>query len=440
MIRVPRKCVRALAFAMLVGGCGRDHVLIPGAEPLPPSQLSVEAVGSDFVTLRWTQSDSAEVASYNVYRQSQNDASFQLDGSAVTQRRTVANLQTGLLYAFQIAAVSSEGLEGPRSQTVFARPTILSIGVNGMAEVTSNPNVVVQITASGFNQARLAQSLVELPQVNYQNIPASGVISFLLAGGDGDKTVYAQFRDSGTGAQSSIVSDDILLDRFAQISVVTQNTAGAVKTAGNVIHFRLTSGETDGGATADIGNARSGIRLYDDGTNGDATAADGTYEVDYVVEATIDANDVPVTGRFTDRAGNGALPVQAAGLVTIRNPPPPVTLIDAIPQGGGRVLLEWSQSNVADFQSYRVWHAATSPVLSAAAPILDTTITVRTTAIVTVDGLFPGVTRHFLVEVVDAAGNATESNERSTVPTGPSLSGSRTGRIEPTDGDRRRRD
>jgi len=370
--------------------------------------------------------DSTDVVRYRLYRQSPTDATMQLAATSDIQRGTIPGLQTGTLYGLQVAGVNSLNVEGPRSEIAYVRPSVFGVSVDGSAVFTSNPVVSVELSSGGFNQVRLAESPAQLGQTNYQLVPGGLVLTFQFTGGDGVKTVYAQYRDAVSGSESDVVSDDIQLDRQASIASVTQDTGGAVKTAGQTIHFTLTAGEVEGFATVDIGNARTGLRLYDDGTHGDAVAADGTYELSYVVEATIDCNDVPVTGRFTDRAGNTAPSVQAAGLVTISNPPPAVTLSDPVNQGGGRVLLLWEQSSIPDFQAYRVWYAPTSPVLASAQRILDTTIVSRTVSTTVVDNLPVSSTRYFMIQVVDAAGNVSPpSNEKSIVVSGPAPSSAR---------------
>jgi len=370
--------------------------------------------------------DSTDVVRYRLYRQSPTDATMQLAATSDIQRGTVPGLQTGTLYGLQVAGVNSLNVEGPRSETAYVRPSVFGVSVDGSAVFTSNPVVSVELSNGGFTQVRLAETPAQLGQTNYQLVPGGLVLTFQFTGGDGTKTVYAQYRDPVSGSESGVVSDDIQLDRQASIGSVTQDTGGAVKTSGQTIHFTVTAGEVEGFATVDIGNARTGLRLYDDGTHGDAVANDGTYELSYVVEATIDCNDVPVTGRFTDRAGNVAPSMQATGLVTISNPPPAVTLSDPVNQGGGRVLLLWEQSSVPDFQSYRVWYAPTSPVLASAQRILDTTIVTRTVSTTVVDNLPAGSVRWFMVQVVDAAGNASPaSNEKSIVVSAPAPTSAR---------------
>lgn len=425
--RLPRWMGVTLALAITLAGCGRKHLVDPPHDapqdplrtggtpaPLKPGSLTPESVGATSVSLRWTMSDSTGVASYRVYLQGPGDTGFRLAASPTLQRGSVTGLQTGSSYLFKVSGVNTAGLEGPASEAVAARLGEIGVLINSGTEFTSSATVTVQATAAGFNQIRLAARTDSLAAASWQNLVSGGLASFVLTGADGAKTVYAQFRDSNTGTESAVVSDNITLDRFAQILTVSENTLGAAKTAGQVIRFRLVAGERGGSATIDIGSTRTGIRLFNDGTNGDFVADDDTLAVDYVVEPTFDVNGAQITGRFTDRAGNFAAPVAAPGLVTIRNPPPAVTLQKAIRQSAGKVLLQWTESGASDFFSYRVWHAVGLPVLSSASPVLDTIITVRTSNTFVVSGLTGGTTYGFAIEVVDGAGNGTGSNELST--------------------------
>jgi hypothetical protein len=447
-VRARLLVVAALA-VVAAAGCGRKHIvdpahdsprdpLTPGALPAPaqPGAVTVEAIGVDLVTLRWTMSDSSNVTRYRIYRSDPESPEPTPTDSSAIQRVTVRGLQVGVTYGFRVAAVSSSGLEGPRSQLVLGRPAVLSIAINGSAAVTNDPQVVVEVTATGFNQVRLAESVGALSTATYVGIPLSGAVGFTFGGADGARSLFGQFRDTGSGNESSVVSDEILLDRVATIESASQNTADQVRTAGDVIHFTLIANEVDGAAFVDIGQARASIRLFDDGTNGDGVPGNGVYEVNYTVEPTIDCNQVPVTGRFVDRAGNAATPLQAAGTVTIRNPPPAVTLLSAVAQAQGRVQLQWTQSGALDFQAYHLWHAGSSPVLASGSRSLDTTITVRATTNATVKGLSPGNTYYFLVEVADLSDNRTASNERSTTATvaGEAPSGARLGVVDWRDG------
>ena len=63
--------------------------------------------------------------------------------------------------------------------------------------------------------------------------------------------------------------------------ILTEDTGGCLKFAGDIIHFTLNSGEVGGTATIDIGDVHKDIPLYDDGTHGDKTADDGVYENSY---------------------------------------------------------------------------------------------------------------------------------------------------------------
>jgi hypothetical protein len=379
--------------------------------------VTAEGISDASVTLRWSMSDSTGIASYRIYIRGSGDTDFHVGSTSAIQRGSVSGLQTGALYAFKVAAVNAIGLEGPQSEIVEARPAVLFILLAGNAEVTASPTVTVTAVCPGFDQIRMAESLAGLGSVGYQPLGPGGTAVFTFTGADGVKSAFAQFENSTSGNESVEVSDGIRLDRVAAITSVSHNAGATPRSAGFVVHFQMVTGETDGTATVDIGSARTGIRLLDDGSGGDPVAGDGVYEANYTVEPTFDANGAFVTGHFTDRAGNVAIPVQAPVLMTISNPPAAVTLESAVPQGGGRVLLQWSTSGATDFQAYRIWHAPTTPVLGSSLRVLDSTITVRTTTTFTTDSLAVGGALRFLVEVVDAAGNATPSNELSAAPT-----------------------
>lgn len=421
-----------LVLALTLAGCSKDFVLdpphdsprdpnnpnAPGVPPQPGS-LTVESIQSTGVTLRWTMSDSSGVGEYRILTRAAGETDFRTRASTVIQRGTLAGLQSGVLYEIAVTAVNTNGLEGPASEAVSARPASLALLIDNNAVVTNQANVVLSTNALGYDQIRVGDSPATLP-TGYQNLAGDGTIGFALTGGDGIKTLYAQFRVGSSGAESQVVSDDIRLDRVASIGSMTYTGS---TTPGGVLHLKLVAGETDGEAVADIGTVRTGIRLLDDGSSGDPVAGDGNYETNYTVERNFDAVDAPVIGRFVDRAGNVATPVQAATNVTIANPPSPVTLQAALSQGGGRVLLQWSQSGATDFLAYRVWHSTASPVITSPSRILDTTVTVRTATTVITDSLAVGVAERFVIEVVDQAGNAAAGNELTVTPTAAAAPG-----------------
>jgi hypothetical protein len=412
--------------ALLLGaGCGKGFVLDPphdsprdpdnplaGPPPPRPGSLTVESVEANAITLRWTMSDSSGVGSYRIQARGPADADFVDRATTPIQRGTVSGLQTGGSYAFRVVAVTPAGLRGPASEAVLAQPATIALLINNNDEFTRDETVTVTTTGVGFDQIRLGESPGSLS--GYRNLDGAGASDFTFAGADGVRTLYGQLRVAATGAESPVLSDAIRLDRVAAIESVSWT---GTPTPGAAVRFQLDANETDGQAAVDIGTSRTGIVLRDDGSGGDPVAGDGIYEALYTVETTFDANAAPVVGRFTDRAGNQAPPAQAAAFITIVNPPPAVTLLAAVPQGGGRVLLQWTQSGAGDFFAYRIWHAPTSPVLSSPGRALDSTMTARSATILVTDSLAVGVAQRFVVEVVDLAGNASGSNEVAATPT-----------------------
>ncbi len=142
-----------------------------------------------------------------------------------------------------------------------------------------------------------------------------------LSDPDGEKTVYAKFKDS-QGVESDVVLDSIILDREATILSVTEDTGGQAMQRNDVVHFTLDANhEINGTATVNIAGYASGIELFDNGTNGDTQADNGVYELDYRLELSTDINDALVTGSFTDQWGNPADSENAPGTITVSIPP-----------------------------------------------------------------------------------------------------------------------
>ncbi len=114
--------------------------------------------------------------------------------------------------------------------------------------------------------------------------------TWILEPGDGSKTVYVKFKDQDGNESFSFYQDEIILDTQARISSLTEDTQGQPKSPGETIHFRMVGGETNGEASVDLGTI-TGIKLFDDGTNGDQTAQDGVYEMDYLIPLNTEMED-----------------------------------------------------------------------------------------------------------------------------------------------------
>jgi hypothetical protein len=98
----------------------------PEKRPAPPSNLAAAAGRFRNVGLAWDKS--AGAASYNVYRARADrliGAEFVKIGTIKDTGFADVNLEPGKPYFYSVAAVSADGVEGPRSHTVRNEPRVL---------------------------------------------------------------------------------------------------------------------------------------------------------------------------------------------------------------------------------------------------------------------------------------------------------------------------
>jgi hypothetical protein len=177
------------------------------------------------------------------------------------------------------------------------------------------------------------------------------------------------------------------------------------------VHFRLDAGETGGEARIDVPGLFDGVLLFDDGSPGDAAAADGVYEGDVAIPAGKTVTQAAVTGRFTDAAGNAAVGVAAARTLSVQMPPEPVALLPATtsePPDAPAVGLRWTESPETGFASYRIFRAQGTSVTLA--DRLLTTIGARRTLEYSDDDVVEGRTYAYLVAVRVNTGLETASD------------------------------
>ena len=142
--------------------------------------------------------------------------------------------------------------------------------------------------------------------------PLPETYNFSISSGDGEKMLYIHLWN---GFADTLIASPIVLDTFVEIVSVQHDGAGRVLEYGDILYIELVTHYTDenGIATVDImddlGNLREGILLNDWGS--------GHYGVDYEIDFGNDIVEGYVVGRFTDRAGNIAVPDTAQGSVNI---------------------------------------------------------------------------------------------------------------------------
>ncbi|MBM3307521.1 MAG: hypothetical protein FJY74_04290 [Candidatus Eisenbacteria bacterium] len=424
---------RRIGFAVLLAalgaaaltGCFRELASPDHDNPLDPDNpgtssgipgkpTGLTAVVSDrLVVLSWAMDDTTGVASYRVYRwavEAGEEEDYELLRTVTRRRCEDSGVRNGQEYSYKVSGVNVLGLEGRLSRPLSVTPRAFGILIAGGRPKTSTRDVTITMSAPSTTELMRVSNSASVDGSPW--VPYQANYSWQLPAGDGVKTVYAQFRDSGD-SQSLVVSDDIELDTRAAISSVTEDTGGLVKQAGDVIHFSVSAGEPHGTAWVTLGSSVSGITLYDDGTHGDAQAGNGVYERDYAVEHGVEVVNAAVHGGFIDEVGNDAPTALAPGTVTIQTPPNAVTLALPVALSKRSIALSWSRSNDADFARYKLYRSpvpgvATSPQRRLIADIRDANDTEFTDT-----GLEPDRTYHYAVYVFDAIGLSTISNERS---------------------------
>jgi len=165
--------------------------------------------------------------------------------------------------------------------------------------------------------------------------------------------------------------------------------------------------ETNGEASVDLGSI-TGIKLFDDGNNGDQAAQDGVYELDYLIPLNTEMEDALVIGRFKDEAGNQAPAFTAPGKVTIQSPPTAVVLFAPSAATQSSLTLYLTQNQDNDFYSYRIYRGKTSSVNNDS--LLVNTILTRSTTSYTDTGLSSNTIYYYKVYVFDRSGLFSGSN------------------------------
>lgn len=386
-----------------------DTPVPPGQVPPVPTNLAVE-VSPGEVFLTWTVADATGVTDYRVYRAT-GGGEFTLWASPTTTSYRDTQASSGSTYRYQVAARRG-GLEGERSLTVSATPGLFSLVLEGGAEVTGGNAVepgsrkirLGLVAPSNTVAYRVSEdsTLAAAPRQGFDPLAPTAV--FTLSPGDGRKTVFIRYEDGG-GSESALVRSSIQLDTKAIILSITEDSGGAVLMVSDVLHLAARVDTTGGTATVDIGALFVGLRLFDDGTNGDPAAFDGVYERDFPIPAGAEVVNALVVASFTDEVGNRADPAGAATRVTIAEPPDPVAFDPAASrvQGAG-IRLEWSRNADADFAKYRIFRSGPGGTSVSEASTLVTVVTDRETVTFLDSGLAGGTTYTWGVQAMDANG------------------------------------
>jgi fibronectin type 3 domain-containing protein len=380
----------------------------------PPTKVAVK-VGNGIVELRWDFQDQSLVKEYRVYRKEQGEAQFRRVSVTTSLSYRDDFLTNGVRYAYEIAAVSTADVEGEHSKTVSATPAIYSILLAGGAQYTNRRSVSLTITAPANTSLMMLSNDSLFTEARWEQVTSSRF--WELTFGDGEKTVYAKFRNADDQETAQSFKAKIILDTIATISFVEEDSQGRNLSAPEKLHIRLSAGEIKGKATADIydiANNTSGqeldIRLYDDGTNGDPAPDDGFYETDYFVRRGLEVINAYVYGHFTDAAGNVAPTATAPGRVNIQLSPTSVVLQEPTTIAGSStsLSLRWTRNTDNDFVTY-ILRRSRDFVVSQSSTIVKEFGDSQITSYIDT-GLEPATKYYYRIYVVDTAGNSMGSN------------------------------
>lgn len=338
-------------------GCG-DLAEPPLDHPLENSQLPVPealraTVADQQVRLDWEQADATGILAYRVFRRVLGDSGFRALADVTARSHVDGSVQNGIEYEYAVAALGAGGAVGRRSTPVFVSPNLYSIILEDGRLETASRGVTLGIAYPSGTAYMMISNRADLADGSWEQ--ARSTRTWTLLPDDGDKTVYAKFRD-GRGIETTPVSDRIELDTVAEIRALSMDLPGAI-VPGSVVHLRLTTGETYGRATVRFGTSLTGVELRDDGSLGDPTPEDGVFERDLVIDIGMTVLGEPPTGTYVDGAGNVAPEFTGTQLLTVTFYPQPVTLARVDPAGRARLSVQWLASQEAGFQDYRVYRS-----------------------------------------------------------------------------------
>lgn len=406
-------------------GCSKEgptDVDFTSSLPSTPTDL-IAVVGETRVGLAWDVPDTSGIGSFRVYRGT-SPSSLSLTATVPSPRYEDANLVSGRRYFYQVSALTRAGVEGRRSDIAEATPNVFAVEIQAGDEFTRSRQVTLSISAPGGAVWMILANDSLFTGVSYQSL--SFLKDWMLPDGDGAKTVFARFRDT-LGVESEVRSDGIVLDTRADIrDFQVREAAGGplisaskAYTPGDTLFFTLDSGEIGGDAFVAIGTQVPSIALRDDGQGGDRVAANGVYELRFVIPGGLAVQGAPITADFADRAGNDAAPVTAVGTLTVvatSEPPPAVTLNAVVAVSTSEASLAWAASDAIDFVSYRL-HRSGTPNVTEADLLVGQPITSRGSTLLVDSGLAENMTYYWRVFVRDGDGFSTPSNEVSATTT-----------------------
>lgn len=248
----------------------------------------------------------------------------------------ISGLSSGTNYYYRIAAQNSAGTSygseasfttstvnvtptPPPSASDTTAPANASITINDGESYTNSTTVTVTLSATdnvGVTGYYLStsSSTPAATASGWNSVSSttsySGSASYPLASGDGNKTIYAWFKDAA-GNISSAASDSIILDTTAPIVTITSPTSGDTYTAsGNTISLS--------GSASDSLSGVSSV-TWRNSRGGSVDASGTTYWSVSSISLVSGENKITVTAK--DTAGNTATDTIAVTYTASSVPP-----------------------------------------------------------------------------------------------------------------------
>jgi hypothetical protein len=331
----------------------------PTMIPIPANLMAVIDDGT--VTLNWELVDSSDAAWFRVYIAESEEGEYLLHDSTATFSITLSDLLLNQQSFLRVTTVTTNNVESQPSLAVSAISTHFSININNNSEYTNLRDIQVRFISGVSALYVQISEQQDFSGATWESFGASK--SFELSEDDGVKTVYARLQFADGSETGQPLSDEITLDTYAEIETLYfyPPDGNIPMVVGDEATLRMNAGESGGVALVSYGSGQI-IELYDNGTNGDVVADDGTYTNRYTVPYGAYAFNEVVTGSFTDIAGNRADEVTTEILMNINSIPTPVSLGVNADIVSNSVVFTWSTSLASDFESYRLFRNSQSPV------------------------------------------------------------------------------
>jgi fibronectin type 3 domain-containing protein len=387
-----------------------DELEAPIPEIPTPTELEV-VVGADQLTLSWAFDASFPVNGFSVYRSDDDKITWEKIASVAASPHIDTNVRAGTGYWYRVAAIDELDVEGRPSAPLAVLAATYAVLINSGDKYTNDTTVQLSFTAAfGTQHVRFSQDST-LVGATWLDFASS--FSFTLASGDGEKNIYAQFRD-GLGNLTVIFNDSIVLDTYAEIQSLSFNPTTPIS-PGGTIHFSIlpAGSELDGFSQVFIeGMGSDPISVFDNGAGGDELAGDGEYEKDFTFPQFLRAKRMRMSAVFYDAAGNESVEVEFNDDLTMTDVPDPVTLFLPVDSTTSSITLRWSESDDEHFASYKIYRDDNPAVSDTNSVLVGTQSQVSSTTF-TDEGLIEGALYNYAVYVVNDLDESSGSNVRS---------------------------